>query len=109
MIDIKAGVPFIFSLLNGMEIIGKVDTQNSTTDVWHLTNTFQFTMQPKMEDGKQVGASIGLTFSCHLGHHENTGQDVIIPSSAVALIYPPSEQLEEMYVNQTQSLILVNK
>lgn len=110
MIDIQAGTPYIFSLLNGMELIGKVDVTNSTTNAWQITNAFQFTMQPKMdESGKQIGASIGLTFACHLGEHENKGQDVMVPVSAVALIYSPSEQLGKMYADQTASLILVNK
>ena len=110
MIDIQAGTPYVFSLLNGMEFIGKVDTVNSTNDSWQLTNTFQFTMQPKMDDtGRQVGASIGLTFSCHLGEHSDKGQDVLVPASAVAMIYPPSEQLAEMYSQQTQSLVVIKR
>lgn len=111
MIDIQAGTPYVFSLLNGAELIGKVDVNNSTTDSWQLTNSFQFTMQPKIEDGKQVGASIGLTFSCHLGNvdDKNKGQDVLVPASAVAMIYPPSDQLTQMYSQQTESLVLLKR
>lgn len=106
MINISMGRAYVFSLLNGSELIAKVE--EDSIDIWHLTNALQFTMQPKIDPStqQQIGATLGLTLAAHLGDESRTGQDLSVPKSAVALIYEPRQELNDYYIQQTGSLVL---
>ena len=102
MFDFRAGTPYIFSLLNGSELIAKVDTQKSTESMLFLENAMQFTMQR----GPDEQVSVGLTLAAHFGEPDQKGQSIVIPMTAIALIYSPQENIAQDYSTRTNSLVL---
>lgn len=104
----ESGIPYVFSLLNGSEIISTIFNYTSEDPEYYiLDKALQFVAQPKIgENGQQVGMSLGFTLASHFGEESTKGQIIRVPKSAIALIYRPNEQIEKMYSEQTSSLIL---
>lgn len=99
------GTGYVFSLLNGSEFIATVAEE--TSDFFVLEKALQFTAQPKRnEQGDQIGMSIGFTLAAHFSEESFSGQTIRVPKSAIALIYLPNEQINDMFVKQTGSLVL---
>lgn len=103
MNKIETGDVLVFSLLNGSEIIAKVE--GCDVNDWHLESSIQFVVQ---QNGKGENM-IGMAPSAHFGDLNNAkGQVVTIPRTAVAMYYKPSKEIETKFLTQVSGIILPN-
>lgn len=89
----------IFSLLNGMELIGKIT--NETDDVYQMEAVFAFVVdqsqQPRL-------APPSIFAECE----PKTGMEMELQKSAVVFKFKPKPDVEQQYSELTSTLIMAS-
>ena len=104
--DIDAGDVRIFTLITGMEILGKVSKVEN--EVYHVAGAFGIQLQPDInESGQQIGVRIGIgVLSAFAQNKSKTGSmDIILHESSIMSVNDPPEDLVTQYSTLTGSVI----
>lgn len=95
------GVPYIFNLLNGMEIIAKVEREE--TDSVFLENALIF-IQRQTEQGYNVALQPVANFS----EINPKGSSICLHNNAIVFTYQPRNDIVNVFNEMTGSIILAS-